>query len=258
MLLLITSYHILSSRLERKPFPFGNSKISCWAPDILSPLITPCHSLSRLITPYPLGWKENYFHLATLNKISSQAPDPSSHLITPYHCLSHIVTPYPTSWKQKHFDVGNLKISPDALDFLSHLNAPFHPLLHLTTPYPLGWKQKHLILATFKLVSRLQIFITSYQVLPLLITPYHPLSPKLERKPVSFGNFKISYQALGSLSPLITPCYSLSHLITPHPLGWRENHSMLATLKIVPRIQIFYHILSHLVTPYRTLSHLIP
>ena len=29
---------------------------------------------------------------------------------------------------------------------------------------------------------------------------------------------------------------------------------MLATLKLVPRLQIFYHILSRLVTPYHTLS----
>ena len=71
-------------------------------------------------------------------------------------------------------------------------------------------------------------------------------------------NFKISSQALDFLSRLITPCHTLSHLITPCPLGWKENHFQLATFKLVPRLLIFYHILSRLVTPYHTLSHLIP
>ena len=51
----------------------------------------------------------------------------------------------------------------------------------------------------------------------------------------------------------ITFSQVLSLLITPYSLGWKENHFMLATLKLVPRLQIFYHNLSCLVTPY-TLS----
>ena len=44
------------------------------------------------------------------------------------------------------------------------------------------------------------------------------------------------------------------HTIFP----WQErNHLMLATLKLVPSLQIFYYILSCLVTLYHTLSHLI-
>ena len=72
----------------------------------------------------------------------------------------------------------------------------------------------------------------------LLIAPYHTLSPILERKPFSSGNFKISSQASDFLSNLITLCHSLSHLITPYPLGWKENHFHLATLKLVPRIKL--------------------
>ena len=95
--------------------------------------------------------------------------------------------------------------------------------------------------------------MTSYLALPLLITPYHTLSPGLDKKPFPFGNFKISSQAPEFLSHLITPCHSLSHLLTPYPLGWTENHFHLATFKLVPRLLIFYHILSRLVTPYHTL-----
>ena len=55
--------------------------------------------------------------------------------------------------------------------------------------------------------------ITSYNALPLFITPYHTLSPRFKTKPFSLGNFKISSQASLSLSHLITPCHSLSQLI---------------------------------------------
>ena len=75
------------------------------------------------------------------------------------------------------------------------------------------------------------------------------LISKLKECPKIFAcNFQISSQA---------PEF-LSHLITPYPLGWTENHFHLATLKLVPRLLIFYHILSRLVTPYHTLPHLIP
>ena len=43
-----------------------NFKSSSQAPDFLSHLITSCHSLSHLTTPYPPGRTENHFHLATL------------------------------------------------------------------------------------------------------------------------------------------------------------------------------------------------
>ena len=64
--LLITTYHILSPMLERKPFLFGNFKITSQAVVSLLHLITPCHFLGQLITPYPLGWKGKHFHLAAL------------------------------------------------------------------------------------------------------------------------------------------------------------------------------------------------
>ena len=107
------------------------------------------------------------------------------------------------------------------------------------------------MLATLKLVPRPQFF---NHILSRLVIPYHTLSPRLEAKPFSFGNFLISSQAPIFLSHLITPCHNLSHLITAYPLGWKENHLMLAAFKLVPRPQFSYHILSRLVTPYHTLS----
>ena len=141
--------------------------------------------------------------------------------ITFYHFLSFLITPYHTlspRLGRKPFYVGNFKISSQAPDF----------------------------------------FITSYHVLSLLITSYHTLSPRLERKPFYVGNFKISSHAPDVLSHLITSCHFLSHLITPYHQGWKENHFMLGTLKLVFRLQMFYHILSRLVTSYHTLSHLVP
>ena len=134
--------------------------------------------------------------------------------------------------------------------------TPYHALSLVITPYRLGWKQNHFHLATLKLVSRPQSF---YHILCLvtLITPYHTLSPNLETKPFSFGNFKISSQDPYFLIHLITPCHSLSHFITPYPLGWKQNHFHLTTLKLVSRPQIFYCILSRLVTPDNSLTHLI-
>ena len=90
---------------------------------------------------------------------------------------------------------------------------PCHSVSHLIALYSLGWKQNHLMLATLKLVPRSQSF---YHILSRFLTPYHNLSPRLER-----------------------------------------NHFQLATLKLVPRALISYHILSPLVTAYHTLAHLI-
>ena len=92
----------------------------------------------------------------------------------------------------------------------------------------------------------------------LRITSYRTLFPRLETKPFDVGNFKISSQAPIFLLHLITPCYSLSHLITPYPLGCKQNRFHLATLHLVPRPLFSYYILSHLPTTYYTLSHLIP
>ena len=39
----------------------------------------------------------------------------------------------------------------------------------------------------------------------------------------SYSNFKISSQVPKSLSHLIMLCQSLSHLITPYPLGWKKT-----------------------------------
>ena len=114
------------------------------------------------------------------------------------------------------------------------------------------------MLATFKLVPMPQFFITSDHALSILITPYHTLSPRLEAKLFSFGNFKISSQSPNFLSHLITPCHILSHLITAYPLGLKQNYFHLATLKLVPSSLTSYHILSRLVISYHTLSQLIP
>ena len=91
------------------------------------------------------------------------------------------------------------------------------------------------LFAILKLVLRLQIL---YHVLSHLVTPYHTLSPGLERKLFPFGNFEISSKAPDFLSHLTTPCHSYSHLITPYPLGRKGNHFQLANLKLVPRIKL--------------------
>ena len=132
---------------------------------------------------------------------------------------------------------------------------PCYSLSHLISPYPLGLKQNYFHLATLKLVPS---SLFSYHILSHLITPYHTLCTRLEAKPSSFGNFKISSQVPIFLSHLIMRCHSLSHLITAYPLGWKENHFHLATFKLVPSPLTSYHILSHLFTPYHTLSQLIP
>ena len=59
-------------------------------------------------------------------------------------------------------------------------------------------------------------------------------------------------------TPDTTSSHNLSFLITPFPLRWKQNHLMLATLKLVASPLTSYHILSCLVTPYHTLSQLIP
>ena len=129
--------------------------------------------------------------------------------ITFYHVLSLLITPYPLAWKENRFMLATLKISSQAPGVLSHLIKSCHPLI---TPYPLGWKENHFMLATLRLVPRLHIF---YHILLCLVTPYHTLCTRLERKPFYVGNFKISSQAPDVLSHLITSCHSLSHLITP-------------------------------------------
>ena len=113
-LLLITSYHTLSFRLETKPFEVGNFKISSQAPIFLSHLITPCHSLLHLITPYPLGWKLNHFHLAILKLVprSLFSDHILSRLLTPCHTLSPRL-------ERNHFQWAILKLVPRIM-FLSH------------------------------------------------------------------------------------------------------------------------------------------
>ena len=142
--------------------------------------------------------------------------------------------------------LASLKLVPKLLIFITSR----HVLSLLITPYFLDWKENHFMLTNLKLVPRLQIF---YHILSCLVTPRHILSPGLLRKPFYIGNFKISSQALDFLSHLITSCQLLSHLIPPYHLVWKENHFMLATLKLFPRLLIFipsYHVLLFLITPY--------
>ena len=92
-------------------------------------------------------------------------------------------------------------------------------------------------MATLKWVPR--SLISDHILLRLVtpyITPYHTLCPRLETKPFSFGNFKISFQGPNFLSHLITCCHPFSHLCTLYPIGWKQNHFHLATLKLVVRI----------------------
>lgn len=174
------------------------------------------------------------------------------------HSLSHIITRYyPLGWKEP-FSFGKSKISFQASVFFvtsyqsfSLLFTPHHTQLQ-------RGKENNYHLATWKLVPIRQNF---YHILLCLATrchtlsPYHRGYPRLERKSFLFGNlvpvlhfFFKSYQALPLL---IKPHHTLSHTRETKPFSF-DN------LRIVPRLQIFFHILSHLVTPHRTSSHLIP
>ena len=145
---LVTPYHTLSHftvnvEKKTKQFFIGNFKISSQAADFLSHFITPCHSLSHLIAPYPLDWKENPLMLAGSFKISSQVADFLSHLIRPCHSLSLIITPFPLDWK-KRFMLATLKLVPRLQIFYHILSC----LLNLLRPYPLDWEGNNFLLAT--------------------------------------------------------------------------------------------------------------
>ena len=137
MSLLITPYHTLSPSLETRPIPFGEFKISSISPNFLSHLITPCHFFSHLTTPYPLGWKQHYFHLTTLILAPRQAPIFLSHLITPSHSLSHLITPYPLGLKPNQSHLATLKlvlkplVSYHVLSRLATAFLIFSHLIHL-------------------------------------------------------------------------------------------------------------------------------
>ena len=130
-------------------------------------------------------------------------------------------------WKSQRIFFPTFKLLPGPKfvshfvrsDLISHLIMPCHSLSRLITPYPLGCKQNQFYLATLKLNLRPLIYYTSYHALSLLITGYHTLSPRLKTNSFSIGNFKISSQFPNFWSSLITPCHSLSHLITPYPQG---------------------------------------
>ena len=168
---LITPYHTLSPRLEAKLFSFGNFKISSQSPNFLSQLISPSHTFSHLLTPYPLVWKQNHLMLATFKSV----PRPRF-FITSYHPLSLLITPNHTlspRLEAKLFSFGTFKISSQSPNFLSQLITPSHIWSHIITPYLLAWKQNHLMLGNFKLVPR---SLFSYHILSRLVTPYHTLS----------------------------------------------------------------------------------
>ena len=133
--------------------------------------------------------------------------------------------------------------------FITFYHAWYHIVSHLVISYHTlspRLEAKPFHVSNYKTSSQSPNFLSH------LITPYHILSSRLEAKLFSFGNCKIRYQAPIFLSYLIRPCHILSHLITAYPLGWKENHLMLAIFKLAPRPQLSYHILSRLVTPYHT------
>ena len=137
-------------------------------------------------------------------------------------------------------------------------HAWYHILSCLVTPYH---TLSHLILrletkpfsyANFKISSQ------APKVLSHLIMPCHSLSHLIlygGKKLFSIGNFTISSQAPISLLHLITPCHILSHLITPYPLNRKQNHFHFTTLKLVLRSLISYHISSRIVNPYNITSY---
>ena len=118
-------------KLNKGPKMFVcNFKISSQDQHFLLRLITPCHSLSHLVTPYPPGWTENHFHLATFKLVSR--------IKIFYHILSRLallITPYPPGWTENHFHLAIFKLVPRLLilyHILSRLVTPYHTLSHLT------------------------------------------------------------------------------------------------------------------------------
>ena len=83
------------------------------------------HSLSHIITPYSLGWKENHFHLATLKLVPTLQI--FYHILSCLITLSLLITPYPLGWKENHFHLATLKLVP-------RLQILYHHLSHLVTP----------------------------------------------------------------------------------------------------------------------------
>ena len=182
----------------------GKICITFYQACLISHLITPCNSLSHYITLFPR--LETKPFLFGNYKTSSQVSIFLKHLTTPCHSSSHLSTPYHLYWEKKQFHLATLKLVPMpqfSHHILSHLSL-------LTTRYPLYWKQNQFHLATLKLVPRPLI---SYHILSHLVISCHTLSPILETKPFSFGNFKISSQTPDLLSHLIMVCHSLSHFI---------------------------------------------
>ena len=92
--------------------------------------------------------------------------------------------------------------------------------------------------------------ITSYHALSLLITPYHTLSPRLEAKPFSFGNFLISSQAPTLLSHLITPYHTLSPRLKAKLLSFGNFEIRFQSPNFLSLLITPCHILSHLIIPY--------
>ena len=123
--------------------------------------------------------------------------------------------------------------------------------------FEIKWKCQSVLIATLKLLQWLNFelnLITLCHSLSYLITA---CSPGWQKKIISFDNFKISSHVADFLSHFIAPCRSLSYLIAPYRLHWRKKHFHLATWRLVPRPEIFYHIWSCVVTRYHTLSHVI-
>ena len=143
----------------------------------------------------------------------------------------------------------------------------------------------------------LRFFITSDHALSLVITHYHTLlSPRLERT-IFIGKSKISFQGSVFLSHLVNHFHSFSHLIIPNfnagkkiiiiwqlenqfPFGrifitsycalplvatpyrlitgdTQVGKKIIFIWKLSSCAAFFYQILSSIVTPYQTSSHLI-
>ena len=129
------------------------------------------HTLSHLIAQ--VGSKTIF-----IQQLYDQFPGPNF-LITSYHALSLLITAYPLGWKENHFHLVTFKLD-------SRLQFSYHTLSHLITQ--VGSKTIF-IWQLQNQFSGPNFLITSYHALPLLITPYHSLSPRLEEKPFAFGNF---------------------------------------------------------------------
>ena len=111
---------------------------------------------------------------------------------------------------------------------------------------------------------QIQIYFPGFKFLSPFATPYQSLLHRVNPYPLDWKKH-LTLETLKLICRLqfffiasYTTRHPFSYLIRSCPFDWKENHFTLATLKLVSRLQFFDQILSRVMTPFHTLSYLIP